>query len=191
MTEPVYREGYRVEERTRSLSPEEETLVRDRRAQWEAAAKKSGVRTAAKGPYTPPDGGWQVRELVVVARSVVGAASGDEDYVTWLLFEIPGAAWVFFDPACLPEPYAASVASIARARLRVTMLSPNGVTLAVEASGDPIPHHGADLSEDGYADAVERGFVWRPEDEWVKGNADGLVPEAALPAWIREATRAP
>ena len=37
---------------------------------------------------------------------------------------------------------------------------------------------------------MERGFVWRPEDGWVKGSADGLAPEAALPARIRDATRA-
>jgi hypothetical protein len=244
VTEPVYREGYRVEERTRPLSPEEEALVREQRAEWDAEVSRSAFRSsrelvvglafavvvavvgivrrsgalvfggalmtallavlvvvarraagrtiaASKGPWSAPEGGFQIREIVVIARSVVGAASGDEDYVTWLLYEIPGGAWFFVDPLCVPAPSGASIEALARARLRLTMLSSNGVVLSVEASGDPIPHHGADLSSEGYASAMERDFVWAPEDEHWRGNADGLVPEAALPATIREAARAP
>lgn len=166
--------------------------------------RKALERIAAHppGPWALPDEAYSVREIRIVARSVVGAASGDEDYVTWALFEIPGGRWVFLDPLSVPlDGAGARLEALARADVRLTQLLPRGEFLSATVSGDAIPHRGAGggAGED-YARAIERGFEWRPGgpvdaefdedgrdyDESLGPGPFGRVPEAALPAWIRE-----
>ena len=152
-------------------------------------ARRAAKRTigVARGPWHAPDGGWRVRETTVVARSVVGAASGDEDYMLWLLFEIPGGDWFYVDPGCLPPeaPHLAhSTVEIAR------LISPggDGPFLEVRVHGDPIPRLGAADDPDSYAAEIAAERTWAPgpgegPDAW---DASGVVAEASLPRWMRE-----
>ena len=122
---------------------------------------------------------------LALVPAVVDAVSGDEDYAVWLLFEIPGGDWFFVDPLCLPGSDAAtSVAMFAREHVTLTSLWPHGVFVSADASGDPIPHRGGGIGD--YAEADARRFVWRPEEASLVGNADGMVPESSLPAWMRD-----
>src|SRR5262249_28122138 len=146
MTERPYRVTYRVEERIRELTAEEEAFIRAMREAWHADVakqarnplfevgagiagvlvlllllrsdrstgifggllavtlggmlllgwKKSRERIAtARGPWDAGAEGFAIRELHVVARSVVSAVSDDEDYDHFLLYEIPGDDWFF------------------------------------------------------------------------------------------------
>jgi hypothetical protein len=144
----------------------------------------------SRGPWEIPDAGLIVRDTRVIARSVVGAVTDDEEYGVYLLFEIPGGDWFFVDPLALPVNAGPHGSAIARADVRLTSIEPDGVYIAADATGDPIPHRGAratatDARGEDFARDVERGFVWAPEQAWWKGNADGLVPEERLPAWMR------
>jgi hypothetical protein len=155
-----YRQTYRVEERIRALTDEEAARAHPERG--------------------------QAREVIVVARSVVGALDEDDHYSTWLLFEIPGEPWFIIANSVLPPGHP----SVARAELRFVFLHPSGATLSVEATGDAIPHRGATLVLDdgpGYSDAVDLDQWWRPSPdvEWA-GIADGRIPERALPGWVRQ-----
>jgi len=147
------------------------------------ARRQSKVRTAAsRGPWHAPPDGYRVIETHVFARSVVGAVSGDEDYEEWLLFEVPGGDWFYVDPTCL----SAQNVDLARAELHLVRLTPHGPYLSVEPRGEAIPRHGALTDPDAYAKAVDDGQVWRPslDEEY---EAEGLVAEGDLPAWVRAA----
>lgn len=163
------------------------------------------IESFPPGPWSLADDEYEVREIRVVARSVVGAASGDEDYVTWALFEIPGGQWLYVDPLSVPVDGAgASVEALARADVRLTQLLPHGEFLSATLSGDPIPRRGASgRPGDEYADALERAFEWRPggsiDDERDEGEKDydeslepgpiGRISQDDLPDWIRELVR--
>lgn len=146
-------------------------------------ARRRALRAVAADPglLAEPDGGWRARETTVRARRVVGAASGDEDYERYYLYEVPGQDWFGLVPgeveALLPDP--------ARATLRLVHLVPRGVLLSATAHGPALPTTGLTSADgDAYAAAVARGEVWAPtEEEWV-GDADLRVPERRLPAWI-------
>ena len=236
MPETPYRTGYRVEQRVRPLTPEEESLVRERLARWRAqreknephpalelslatavpacfaaygawkgelwmavigaiatlflvalivvAARKRRERlAAARGPWHAPEGGWQVCESHLFARSIVGAASGDEDYSQWVLFEIPGGEWFFVEPLSLPDPSA----DLAREHVSLARLWPHGVWIAASSTGEPIPRHGAKNTEASYPDDVENGWVWN--DENAGATELDRVPEGSLPTWIRDVER--
>ncbi|MBX3248998.1 MAG: hypothetical protein KF901_17605 [Myxococcales bacterium] len=168
------------------------------------ARRRALERVAAypPGPWALPDEAYSVREIHIVARSVVGAASGDEDYVIWALFEIPGGRWVYLDPLSVPlDGPVARLEALARADVRLTQLLPHGLFLSATVAGDAIPHRGAGggAGED-YADAMERGFEWRPsgpidakldehggdDDSSLEPGPIGRVAEDVLPARIRE-----
>jgi hypothetical protein len=134
---------------------------------------------AARGPWDAPERGFAIQETRVVARSVVGAVSGDEDYEHWLLYEIPNGHWFFVDRLCLPH----TADTIEREELRLTRLWPHGVYLSIERVGEPIMRRGASGLHDDYARDAENGYVWRPAD--TESGADGFVSEADLPAWVR------
>lgn len=168
------------------------------------ARRKALERLAgyAPGPWSLADDEYEVREIRVVARSVVGAASGDEDYATWALFEIPGSRWLYVDPLCVPlDGAGASVDALARADVRLTQLLPHGEFLSAALSGDAIPRRGASGGSDDYTDALERGFEWRPggpidderdeeaeqeHDESLEPGPIGRIAEDELPRWIRD-----
>jgi hypothetical protein len=150
---------------------------------------------AVQSPWDAVDGEWKMRETRIVARSLVAAASGDEDYTTWLLFEIPNGEWLYLDSVCLPPDDAGpSGERLARADVRLSQLWPLGLFLSARGTGDPIPHHGVSGSSgDDYAAALERGLEWSPPDELDEESAEapvgpiGRIAESELPGWIREA----
>jgi hypothetical protein len=148
-------------------------------------ARRAGrARVAAsRGPWDAPEGGWKIRETRVFARSVTGAVSDDEDYTRRLLFEIPGGDWFYVDPLDLPALRGAD--EIGRAEVHLTRLWPHGAYLLAEARGDALPQRGLEDGGDDYARDCEAGRVWRPQDE--ESATEDLVPEAKLPAWVREA----
>ncbi len=151
------------------------------------ARRKARERIAAsKGPWDGPEGGWKVQETRVFARSVVCAVSGDEDYAMLLLFEIPRGDWYCVDPLCLPAEGRAGDRDLARAELRLARLWPDGAFLSARAIGEALPWQGASGGAEDYAEAVEKGQVFQLDDGEEPG-ADALIPEARLPAWVREA----
>jgi hypothetical protein len=230
-----YREAYRVEDRIRPLTEDEEARVRGERAAFRKNAEldepslkqdvlvglplvvgivvlaiwRHSLSTAAIGLlmavvalpvvrhtrraerarrprpkelWAPPsEEGWKVREITVVARSTIRAASNDEDYITYLLFEIPGADWFFLAEGWLPEG-----ADPARAEMSLVALHPKGPLLTIASKGEPIPVHGEKDDSDGYVKSVERRQVWRPRTRAWKSHVDGVVPESALPKWVRK-----
>jgi hypothetical protein len=137
---------------------------------------------ASRGPWHPPPDGYGAIETRVVARSVVGAISGDEDYACWLLFEIPGGDWFYLEATVLPD-------GDARAEVHLVRLAPHGPYLSAEARGDAIPRRGASGQPDDYAKAMDDGQVWHPALTPDEGEHDveGRVAEAKLPAWVRAA----
>ncbi len=137
---------------------------------------------ASKGPWHPPPGGYRAIETQIVARSVVGAVSGDEDYAYWLLFEIPGGDWFYLDPTVLPD-------GNAHAEIHLVRVAPYGPYLSAEGRGGVIPRRGASGHPDDYAKAMDAGQMWcpslSPDEE--EHDADGRVAETNLPAWVRAA----
>ncbi|MDB4994680.1 MAG: hypothetical protein JWM74_2112 [Myxococcaceae bacterium] len=150
-------------------------------------ARRDALKLIAisRGPWHPPAPGWCVIETHVFARSVIGAASDDEEYTHWLLYEIPGGTWFYLDPYDVASP----PIDLARSELHLARLAPWGPYVSATSSGDPIPHRGATDTPDGsgFAAAVEAGHLWQPAtQEYAESGADGLVEESALPAWVRK-----
>ncbi|MEQ1566396.1 MAG: hypothetical protein ABMA64_12215 [Myxococcota bacterium] len=134
-----------------------------------------------RGPWDPPPGGFTVTETTVRATRVVGAASGDEDYDVFLLYDVGGGSWWWLRTSdeALADP--------ARSTVTVTELEPGGHRLHARTSGGTVPLGGLapDADGDGYAQAVERGWVWRPEGDAARGH--GVV--ASVPDWVRASFR--
>lgn len=156
------------------------------------------ARLAARpGRWDAPDGEWRVHTTRIQARSVVYAASEDEDYITWVLFEIPGGEWAALDDLCIPPSHRQALAC---ADLTLTWLEPSHECIAVECAGEPLPRHGAlRLGEPGYdgddfAQAIEGGFGWGDPEAYEKGIDPGEGPirrvaEDTLPEWMRTAVK--
>ncbi len=138
------------------------------------------IIAASRGPFHPPEGGWRVEEIEVVARSLFVTPSNDEDYVFWWLLEVPGGDWFFLHPDMLPSEQRSAPFE----KLRIVCLSPHGPTLEARWSGDSIPRHGAPDSSDAYAAMIGEDRWWRPDahDDWY-----GVVAESRLPEWILKA----
>ncbi len=149
---------------------------------WFVSRKQARkVIASSRGPFHPPPEGWRVEEIEVVARSLVVAASDDEDYMEWWLLEVPGADWFYFDsqmltPNCERSP---------RETLRIVRLSPDGPTLEAQWKGEPIPRQGMSDANDAYGAAIDAGCVWRPTDG---AHFSGVVAESRLPTWIHDIT---
>ncbi len=135
------------------------------------------IIAASRGPFHPPEGGWRVEEIEVVARSLVVAPSNDEDYIFWWLLEVPGGDWFFLYPGMLPPEQQRAPFE----KLRLVRLSPYGPTLEARWSGDSIPRHGSE-SSDAYAAMIGEDRWWRPED---RDDSCGVVAESRLPAWVK------
>ncbi|MAQ18265.1 MAG: hypothetical protein CMN30_26150 [Sandaracinus sp.] len=144
------------------------------------------------GPWSAPDPEWRVHEARIRARSLFHLASEDEDYTTWLLFEIPGEPWVAVDDLWLPADVVG--ARLAAEEVVVRWLEPRGECLGAEGHGDPIPRHGAlelgDARGDGdaFARAIVAGHGWPVDDEAGDVGEGRLrrVPADQLPAWVQE-----
>jgi hypothetical protein len=148
--------------------------------------------------WDAPGDEWRTHETRIRARSVVYAASEDEDYTTWIVFEIPGGEWAAIDDLWLPPERRTEIAN---GDLVITWLEPVSECLGVETHGGPLPRHGAlRLGEAGYdgddfAKAIEDGFGWGDEDDDDEGAARGdtspirRVPEDQLAPWMRDAVR--
>jgi hypothetical protein len=136
---------------------------------------RDGLYESGRSVWDAPKGrAWQVREVVVQARSVVAATGMEGDDTTYLLYEIPGDAWFFVDTRNLPD--GSSFGDLARRRVKFTWLDPPGPLLGVEPSGDGIVLFDDDPASEG------DDFVWSPREEhWERF----VVPEAEVPAWIR------
>jgi hypothetical protein len=139
------------------------------------------IIAGARGPFHPPAEGWRVEEVEVVARSLVVAASDDEDYMLWWLLEVPGGDWFFLDPLMLP----ASCEKCPFTQLHIVRLVPDGPVIEASWRGESIPRRGATDSSDGYDAAIQAGHTWRPKET----SASGVVAASDLPAWIREIVR--
>jgi len=158
--------------------------IRARPSRWDSAAES-----------------WRTHETRIRARSVVYAAGEDEDYSTWLLFEIPGGEWAAIDDLWVPPE---RHGDLPNSDLVLTWLEPANECIGVETHGGPLPRHGAvRLSEPDYegahfAQAIAAGFGWGdPDDEddaYEPGHPVGTgpirrVPEGDLPPWMRAAVR--
>jgi len=134
---------------------------------------------------------WSVKETRIVARSMVGAASADEDYAMWVLCEIPGEPWAFFRHAYEMH----GVEEMARAELSFVTLLPLGIVLRTETDGDPIALAGMQRDDpDAYVAACENAQTWSPYDVDEESTVTpddpvGRVDASALPDWIRDATK--
>jgi hypothetical protein len=157
----------------------------------------AGYRDARRRQRAKPsrwlrdESAWSVRETRIVARSMVGAASDDEDYALWVLCEIPGEPWAFFRHVYeMP-----SVGEMARAELVLVTLLPIGIVLRAETDGDPIPLSGMRRDDpDAYMAACEKAQTWSPYDvdEDIAFTADdpaGRIDAWALPDWVLDATK--
>jgi len=151
---------------------------------------------ARKGRWDAPEGEWRAHETTIAARSVLYAASEDEDYITWIVFEIPGDDWAAIDDLWLTE----SGPELAKAELRITWLEPSHECLAVEAVGDALPRHGAlalgseRYDGDDFAKAIDDGFGWGDPEAYEEGIDPGegpirRVPESELAAWMVAAVK--
>lgn len=134
-----------------------------------AALKRVEARS---DPWRPPKNGWQARETRIVSRSVTLAASGDEDYLEFLLFEIPGGDWFYIESGLLPAS-----AFPLRDELRLVALHPDGPDLTATSTGDPLVRHG----ESDYVKAMAAGHEWAPRDasKW-----KGAIARSELPEWL-------
>ncbi len=146
---------------------------------------------AKPNPWLGDASGWSVRETRILARTLVGAASGDEDYALWVLCEIPGEPWAFFcHDYGMPD-----LDALARTELRLVTLLPMGKVLRVEADGDPIPLAAMRRDDpDEYVAACERDQTWSPHDVTddhaiTPDDPVGRVDDAVLPRWIRDAVK--
>jgi hypothetical protein len=148
-------------------------------------------RAARRGPWDLPDG-WRVRETTICGRAVISAGSDDEDYASWLLFELEGAEWYALEPSAVSDD--PTGASLARERLVIASIEPEGPVLSASASGEPLPRRGGRIDVEGadriaaagdaYADLVGAGFVWCPDR--ALPLTGGLVDADALPPWMRD-----
>lgn len=146
---------------------------------------------AKPNPWLRDASAWSVRETRIVARTIVGAASGDEDYALWVLCEIPGEPWAYFrHDYGMPD-----LDALARTELRLVTLLPLGKVLRVEADGDPISLAAMRRDDpDEYVAACEREQTWSPydvhDDQAISPDDPvGRVDEASLPKWIRDAVK--
>ncbi len=152
---------------------------------------------ARRGRWDTPDGEWRTHETRIRARSVLYAASEDEDYITWIVFEIPGDDWAAIDDLWLTD----RGPGLAKADLRITWLEPANECLGVEAVGEPLPKHGAlrlgaeSYEGEDFAQAIADGFGWPdPEEAYEEGIDPGegpirRVPESELAPWMKDAVR--
>lgn len=154
---------------------------------------RQGLARIAKyrGRWDEPDDEWRTHVTRIQARSVLYAASEDEDYITWIVFEIPGGEWAAIDDLWLPP----ESRDVAKADVRITWLEPAQECLAVEVEGAALPRHGAvrlgerDYDGDDFAKAIEDGFGWSDEEAYEVGIAVGegpirRVPESELAPWM-------
>jgi hypothetical protein len=143
------------------------------------------ARDEAEGPWDPPEGGWQIRETIVHARSVTGAISGTAGHERWLLFELADGEWFCLAPSALPGAHDAR--SLAFAELRLAAAWPGGPYLAVHTHGPRLPARGAvgerprDPSQE-----LELGLEWHPADGELAAEVAGRVSSDSVPPWVRD-----
>lgn len=152
---------------------------------------------ARPGRWDAPDHEWRTHETRIRARSVLFAASEDEDYITWLVFEIPGDDWAAIDDLWAPPEQRADLPND---DVVLRWLEPANECLGVEAHGGALPRHGAlRLGEPGYdgddfAQAIADGFGWGDPEAYEEGTDPGegpirRVPESELAPWMRAVVR--
>jgi len=161
-------------------------------------AYRRGVARARAhvGRWGAPPERWRAREARIRARSVVYAASEDEDYTTWLLYEIPGDEWAAIDDLWIP---ADRRGDLARDDLTITWLEPANECTGVEVRGGLLPKRGAvqlsdpDYEDHHFAQAIEDGYGWPAEDQeetldespTLETSPIRRIPEDELPPWVR------
>jgi len=162
---------------------------------WLGFTRAREALRARRGRWDVPDAQWRTHETRIRARSVVYAASEDEDYITWIVFEIPGGQWAAIDDLWVPPERRTELAN---EDLVLTWLEPANECIGVALHGGPLPRHGAlrlgepEYEGDDFAQAIADGFGWSDEEAYEEGIDPGegpirMVPEAELPQWMRDA----